>query len=91
MKRNIGGIGLGLIELLLVSEVSNAQFLYSTNNDGTLTITKYTGSDEVVLIPDSAYGLPITAIGPSAFELAATMLIITISSNITSIAAGEFR
>ena len=36
---------------------------------GTLTISKYKGNDEVVVIPDTIDSLPVTAIGKYAFEI----------------------
>ena len=39
-----------------------AQFTYTTNN-GTITITGYTGSGGAVTIPGTINGLPVTSIG----------------------------
>ena len=43
-----------------------AQFAYTTNN-GTITITGYSGAGGSVTIPDTINGLPVTSIGDSAF------------------------
>jgi hypothetical protein len=39
-----------------------------TTNNGTITITRYSGSSRDVSIPDTITGLPVTTIGPYAFE-----------------------
>jgi hypothetical protein len=57
-----------LLPLLLggmAAEV-RAQFNFTTNN-GTLTITQYTGPGGDVIIPDMLGGLPVSAIGSQAF------------------------
>lgn len=51
---------------LLASTVAvQAQFDFTTN-DGSITITGYTGGD--AMIPSSTNGLPVTSIGEGAFE-----------------------
>jgi hypothetical protein len=54
-----------LLMLLTLSAVVQAQFNYTTN-DGTITITKYTGSGGAVTVPDTINGLPVTSIGDYA-------------------------
>lgn len=51
----------------MAASVAEAQFNYTTN-DGTITITQYTGSNAIVTVPDIIDGLPVTMIGDSAFE-----------------------
>ena len=41
-----------------------ADFTYELSEDGTVTITKYTGSSAVVTIPSEIAGHPVTGIGP---------------------------
>jgi hypothetical protein len=52
--------------LLFAAGAAHAQFTYTTNN-GTITITGYTGPDGAVTIPDVIDGLPVTDIGTNAF------------------------
>ena len=62
-------VRLSLTLLLLVSllpVVAHAQFIYITNN-GTITITGYTGTNADVVIPTIINGLPVTSIGVGAF------------------------
>jgi len=52
--------------LLALPAGAQAQFTYTTNN-GTITITKYTGSGAAVTIPSTYNGLPVASIGDYAF------------------------
>jgi hypothetical protein len=65
-----------------------AQFSYATNN-GTITITKYTGSGGVVTIPDSFDGLPVVNIGDLAFQ-GSSVTNLTIPSGITNLGNSTF-
>ena len=56
-----------LFLLLLLPAQIQSQFTYETNN-GTITITGYTGSGGDVTVPESISGLPVTSIGSSAFN-----------------------
>jgi hypothetical protein len=64
-------------------------FTYTTNN-GTITITGYTGSGGVVTIPDLIDGLPVTSIGERAFQFCNTLKQVVILGNLTNIGAGAF-
>ena len=57
---------LPVLLLLALPAVVQAQFDYTTN-DGAITITGYTGTNAVVIIPSTTNGLPITSIGDDAF------------------------
>ncbi|MEI9864109.1 MAG: leucine-rich repeat domain-containing protein [Limisphaerales bacterium] len=54
--------------LLLFSNILQAQFTFATNADNTITITGYSGSDDSLIIPNTANGLPVTSIGGAAFS-----------------------
>ena len=62
-------------------------FTYTTNN-GTITISGYTGSGGSVAIPAIINGLPVTSIGSNAFYYCTSLTNVTIPSSVTSI--GEF-
>ena len=55
-----------LLVLLMLPAVVQAQFDYTTQN-GTITITGYTGPGGAVAIPATINGLPVTSIGGYAF------------------------
>ena len=80
-----------LLLVLLLSAlpaVVQAQFTFTTNN-GTITITGYTGSGGAVTIPDTTNGYPVTAIGANAFY-DCSVASITIGTNVTRIGTNAF-
>jgi hypothetical protein len=81
--------------LFAFSGVVQAQFTYTTNN-GTITITKYTGPGGVVIIPTVTNGLPVTGIGDQAFSFTGgggppiILASVTIPDTVTSIGSKAF-
>jgi hypothetical protein len=75
--------------LLAVPAEVRAQYIFTTNN-GTITITQYTGPGGDVTIPNSINGLPVTGIGPAAFYQISSMTSVTIGTNVTTIADNAF-
>ena len=64
MKNNIIALFAGVVLSvpLAATAAQYGDFTYET--DGTaVTITRYTGTDGIVVIPDAIYGLPVTGIG----------------------------
>jgi hypothetical protein len=80
---------LGAVLLFGLATSVQAQFTYITNN-GTITITGYTGSDGTVAIPDVIDGLPVTDIGTSAFQ-GSSLTSVTIPANVTKIGSSAFE
>ena len=76
--------------LLTLPAVVQAQFQFVTNN-GTITITKYTGSGGAVTIPSTTNGYPVTSIGPEAFSECTSLSSLTIGTNVTSIEDWAFQ
>ncbi len=74
---------------LLSSGGRAEDFSYTTNN-GTLTLTGYTGPGGQVTIPDTINGLPVIAIGDAVFKQKFNVTGLTISSNVTSIGNWAF-
>jgi uncharacterized repeat protein (TIGR02543 family) len=65
-------------------------FEYSTSG-GKVTITEYTGSGGSVTIPSTINGLPVTAIGSSAFAASSALTSVVIPSSVTLIKDRAFR
>lgn len=59
-------------------------YTYTTNN-GTVTITGYTGSGGAVIIPSTINGLPVTTIGDLAFLDCTSLISVTIPNSVTTI------
>jgi hypothetical protein len=78
-----------LMAMLLFPAVVEAQFSYITNN-GTITITGYTGPGGMVIIPDTINDLPVTAIGDWSFSSPSDLISITIPNSVISIGYGAF-
>jgi len=76
--------------LLTLPIAVQAQFTYTINTNGTITITKYTGSGGAVTIPDTINGLPVTSIGNAAFKQCNNLVSITIPNGVTSIGGDAF-
>ena len=70
--------------------VEQAAFNYTIEN-GTVTITGYTGPGGEVVIPETIEGLPVTGIGRFAFHGRTTLTGVTIPASITSIGGSAFR
>src|SRR6476469_1324131 len=79
LKMRVGRTKLFLFGWLLAAAPGalQAQFTFATNN-GTITITAYTGFGGAVTIPETIDGLPVTGIGDSAFNLSTRLTQVTI-------------
>jgi hypothetical protein len=75
--------------LLTLPSVVQAQFNYTTNN-GTITITEYTGPGGAMAIPATINGLPVTGIGDYAFSYNTSLTSITIPNSVTIIGDAAF-
>src|SRR4029077_2993620 len=64
-------------------------FRYTTNN-GTITITGYTGPGGDVIIPGTITGLPVTTIGVEAFEDIPSLTSVTLPNSVTNIGIFAF-
>src|SRR5436309_9793622 len=74
--------------ILATPAALQAQFTFTTNN-GTITITGYTGTGGVVVIPSTINALPVTSIGYEAFQYS-SITGVTIPNSVTNIGVGAF-
>ena len=56
----------------------------------TVTITKYTGTESTMVIPETIGGWPVTKIGEAAFQDNTTITSVTIPDSVTEIGANAF-
>lgn len=89
LRRNRIRIGLLSVLSSLLSAVAQAQFTFTTNN-GAITITGYTGTNSVVVIPDTTNGYPVTSLDQGAFANCTNLTAITIPNGITNIGGTAF-
>ena len=74
---------------LAVTPPAEAQFTY-TNNNGAITITRYTGPGGAVTIPNTIGGLPVTSIGTNAFTYIPSLTSVTIPNGVTNLGREAF-
>ena len=71
--------------------VGNSTYSYVIEDDGTVTLTRYSGTDTDIVIPKSIDGKMVTSIGFLAFSGCSGLTSITIPEGVTSIAVGAFE
>jgi len=92
-KRTTINAALAALMVLALPAVVHAQFTYTTNN-GTITITGYTGPGGDVTIPSAINGLPVASIGDLAFGSFNgnfTLTNVSIPDSVTSIGDSAFE
>ncbi len=75
---------------LILPATTLGQFNYYTNEDNTITISRYTGSGGEVVIPSHIDGLPVTRLDIYAFMNAFDLTAATIPNTVTDIGFGAF-
>ncbi len=68
---------------------AEADYQTSANADGTVTVTKYIGTETAVTIPDTIGGAAVTAIGDSAFY-GTDVASVTVPASVKSVGANAF-
>ena len=73
-----------------IFETSDSNFTYTINDNGTVTINKYTGSDTIVEIPAKIEDYPVAHIGDYAFDSESNIIRVTIPDGVKSIGKRAF-
>ena len=68
-----------------VTEYTSGDYKYTLNEDGTATITKYTGTESNITIPKQLENYEVTMIGSQSFKDNKSLQKIEISNNISTI------
>lgn len=93
--KSLAKLLLPLLLLLTISTSAHAQItgdgLCYTNNNGKISIDLYVGTGNVVNIPSTIDGLPVTTIGDSAFQSCTSLTTVTIPNGVTSIGISTFN
>ena len=71
--------------------VGNSTYSYVIEDDGTVTLTRYSGTDTDIVIPQSIDGKMVTSIGDSAFHICSGLTSISIPEGVTSIGDRAFE
>ncbi|MBE6879892.1 MAG: leucine-rich repeat domain-containing protein [Ruminococcaceae bacterium] len=81
--------------MMLCAAVAGAEtyedYEYTVNDDGTVKITRYTGSEDSVYIPYEIDGKTVTEIGGGCFNECKTLTYVVIREGVTEIGAHAFR
>ncbi|GHU83475.1 hypothetical protein FACS1894196_3440 [Clostridia bacterium] len=74
----------------LATELTSGDYQYMVKSDGSVALTKYSGSATALTIPEQLDGKLVTSIGNRAFESRIRLTSVTIPSGITSIGERAF-
>lgn len=85
------GVGISASAVSDTEETSASDFEYSTNDDGTVTITGYNGSDTEITIPSEIDGKSVTEIGEDAFSGCDKITNVIIPDSVTIIGRSAFN
>src|SRR5436190_10263571 len=75
--------------VLFAFTAAQAQFSFVTNN-GTITITGYTGTGGNVVIPRTTNGWQVTGLGDRAFQDVTNINVVTVPDSVTNMGPGVF-
>ncbi len=80
---SLGGV---VVDTAIVASAETyGDYEYTFLEDGTVEISKYIGSDEVLVIPSEIDGYKVSAIGWYAFRDCSSITSVTIPDSVTSI------
>ncbi len=74
-----------------VGAETSGDYDYEVLDDGTVSITKYNGSDSDVIIPSEIDGKKVTVVGPDAFNSCTGLTSVTMQDGITCVGERAFQ
>ena len=97
----VGGAGLAEVGSFAFASLSvsaaetteatpESSFVYAVNEDDTISITRFNGSETDVVIPSTIDGKSVTSIGSYAFSECTSLTSVTIPDSVTSIGTWAF-
>ncbi|NLI21630.1 MAG: leucine-rich repeat protein [Clostridiales bacterium] len=90
----LSGVAAALLMLLSVNFLAGFPLgdglRYALRGDG-LSVTGYAGAQAEVLVPATRLGLPVTRVGPGAFEHSATLESVRLPATVTAVSALAFH
>ena len=87
---SLTGVGISASAVSDTAATSASYFEYYDNDDGTVTITGYNGSDTELVIPSEIDGKKVTSIGVNAFRNCTGFTSVTIPDSVTEIGEAAF-
>ncbi len=84
-------MSVAVLLLLAAPALVQAQFTYTTNADGTLTITGYTGTGGNITFPTNINGMTVSGLGEDVLFLNSPVTSVTIPGTITNFAQFTFE
>ena len=79
----------GLLQPMADTTLTEGDYNYTVNDDGQVTITKYTGTAESVSVPKNIAGLPVVSI-QGAFNGSSTLKSVTVPDGVATIGQSAF-
>ena len=77
--------------IVVRQQASPASNFTYTSDGSSITITKYTGSDGIVIIPAEIEGLPVTTVGSRTFQGCSALTTVIIPDSVTTIGSYAFQ
>ncbi len=75
---------------IAVSAETSGEYTYTVLKDGTIEITRYSGSQAQITIPSAMAGRRVTSLGANAFSNNSALKKVVIPENVTNIGYGAF-
>lgn len=72
------------------AQTGMSDFKYTSDGEDGICITKYTGTDEIVVVPETIDGKPVTTIGRAAFDMNTVAKAVSLPDSVVTMEASAF-